>query len=186
MFNRLIITITFTCLLFALHTASAQVYKHKEKSVVISFFSETPVENISAISKSAGSIINFNNDTIVFKIPITSFRFKNSLMEDHFNENYLESVKYPSSVFKGKIEPAIDPHINGVYNVKVSGILEIHGVRQNRTIEGTMDVKDNMVIIHSDFNVKLTDHKIEVPKIVFTNIAEVIKITIDGTYLFFK
>ncbi len=97
----------------------------------------------------------------------------------------MESTKYPYAVFRGKFDQKIDPKIPASHKVKVKGYLEIHGVRQNREIEGTIDVSD-VVKIHSVFLVKTADHKIEIPKIVFSNIAENIKVTIDGQYVFLK
>ena len=106
-------------------------------------------------------------------------------MEEHFNENYMESEKHPNAVFRGKFDLKIDPKKSGVYKLKAIGYLELHGVRQNRTIEGTLEVTDG-IKIHSEFFVKLVDHKIDVPKLVFEKIAENIKVTIDGQYVFFK
>jgi polyisoprenoid-binding protein YceI len=164
-------------------TAKAQLYKNQSINVV--FFSETPIENIEAVAKKASSVINFESDSLVIKIPQTEFHFKKSLMEEHYNENYMESTKYPYAVFRGKFDQKIDPKTPGSYKVKVKGYLEIHGVRQNREIEGTIDVSD-VIKIHSVFLVKTADHKIEIPKIVFSNIAESIKVTIDGQYVFLK
>jgi hypothetical protein len=106
-------------------------------------------------------------------------------MEEHSNENYMESEKYPTSVFRGKFDQKIDPQKTGVYKVKATGFLEMHGVRQNREISRTIEINEG-VKIHSEFMAKLVDHKIEVPKLVFEKIAESIKITVDGQYLFFK
>lgn len=172
----------FACFVSSFY-AKAQIYKNQSINVV--FFSETPIENIEAVAKKASSVINFETDSIVIRIPQTEFHFKKSLMEEHYNENYMESTKYPYAVFRGKFDQKIDPKKPGVYKVKTKGYLEIHGVRQNREIEGTIEVAD-LVKIHSEFFVKTADHKIEIPKIVFANIAENIKVTIDGQYVFLK
>jgi len=163
--------------------SSAQIYKNQSINVV--FFSETPVENIEAVAKKATSVINFETDSIVLRITQTEFHFKKSLMEEHYNENYMESTKYPYAIFRGKFDQKIDPKKPGVYKIKTKGYLEIHGVRQNREIEGTIEVGD-LIKVHSEFFVKTADHKIEIPKIVFSNIAESIKVTIDGQYVFLK
>ncbi len=176
--------LVFPTLLLAI-CSNAQLYKNKDKGLDVSFFSETPMENINATTNKVSSLINFQTDSIVLRISNTDFKFKNSLMEEHFNENYMESEKYPLSVFRGKFDQKIDPKKAGVYKVKAKGFLEMHGVRQNREISGTIEIKEG-VKIHSEFMVKLVDHKIEVPKLVFEKIAESIKITIDGQYVFFK
>src|SRR4051812_42398287 len=99
----------------------------------VTFFSEAPVENIDATSKSMHSILNTSNNEIVFVVAMRSFQFKKALMEEHFNEKYLESDKYPNGSYKGKIDETIDYSKNGEYDVSSSGILTIHGVDQQRT-----------------------------------------------------
>jgi len=178
--------ILFTALLTLTFASEAQLYKNKDNGLSVDFFSETPVENIQAHNQKVTSLINLQTDSLVFKITQTDFKFKNSLMEEHYNENYVESEKYPFSVFRGKLDQKIDPKSNKVYKVKVNGILDLHGVRQKREIEGTVEVKNNVVKLHSEFFVKLVDHKIEVPKLVFEKIAEAVKVTVDGEYMFFK
>jgi len=150
----------------------------------ISFFSTTPVEDIDATSNQMSSIIDPVKRQIACIIPITSFKFKNSLMQEHFNENYLESDKYPKSTFSGTINEAVDLTKPGVYNVTVTGKLVVHGVEQTRTINGTITVDQSLkASLKSEFLIKLTDHKITVPEIVFNKIAENISVTVNADYL---
>jgi len=143
----------------------------------IDFFSKTPVEDIEAHSKSAGAIINTETGQLAFKIPIKSFRFPNSLMEEHFNENYMESVKYPDGSFSGKLEPLLDFKTPGVYPVKAKGKLKIHGVEVDRELIGTITVKDDKTAtLVSELEVPLADHKIERPTLVLVKIAEKIAV----------
>src|SRR5436309_1609004 len=97
----------------------------------VSFFSQTPVEDIRATNKTGASAINLKTGEIYFKVNITSFDFESKLMQEHFNENYMESDKYPCSEFKGKITDMADVSRPGTYNVNVDGKLTLHGVTKN-------------------------------------------------------
>ncbi len=103
-------------------------------------------------------------------------------MQEHFNENYMETPKYPNASFRGKINEKIDYKKDGVYKVTCTGKLNMHGVDQLRTIDGTITVKGNEVVLDSQFFVKTVDHKIDVPKVVFEKIAENIKVTVNAKY----
>ena len=140
------------------------------------FFSETPVENISATNKSVGAILNTATNDLAVSMRMTAFEFPNKLMQEHFNENYMESEKFPMGIFKGKIVEAIDYTKNGTYEVTAKGQLTLHGVTQARDLKGKLTVDNQKINLVCNFDVKLTDHKIEVPKLVFAKIAEVISI----------
>jgi hypothetical protein len=141
-----------------------------------SFFSETPVENISAVNKNVGAIINTSNNEVAVSMKMSGFNFPNKLMQEHFNENYMESEKYPMGTFKGKIVEPIDFTKNGIYDVTAKGQLTIHGVTLPRDLKGKLTVDNQKISLISNFDVKLADHKIDIPKIVFAKIAEVIAV----------
>ena len=141
-----------------------------------SFFSETPVENISAVNKNVGAIINTSTNEIAVSMKMAGFEFPNKLMQEHFNENYMESEKYPTGTFKGKIMEPIDYTKNGTYEVTAKGQFTIHGVSVAREMKGKLTVENQKISLISNFDVKLTDHKIDIPKIVFAKIAEVISV----------
>ena len=145
----------------------------------ISFFSETPIENIDAVNKGVKALINTKNGEVAFIVANIDFHFEKPLMEEHFNENYMESDKYKTSVFKGKIIGNVEYTIDGKYPVKVKGMLNMHGVEKEREMEGELIVKDGKVNIVSEFNVDLKDHKIKIPKLVVKNIAETVKVTVN-------
>lgn len=155
---------------------SAQAQVFVTQSGETSFFSETPVENISANNKTVGCAINTTTNDIAVSMRMTAFDFPNKLMQEHFNENYVESEKYPTATFKGKILEKIDLTKNGTFDVSAKGTLTIHGVSQERTLKGKLIVDATKIILSTDFDVKLVDHKIEIPTIVFAKIAEVIKV----------
>lgn len=141
-----------------------------------SFFSETPLENISAENKNTLVALNITTKEVAVRIQNVAFKFPNKLMEEHFNENYIESEKYPLSVFKGKIVENIDLQKQGTYQVSVKGILDMHGVKQERIIKAQIIVDSESISVTSDFNVNLQDHKIDIPKLVFEKIVESIAI----------
>ncbi len=160
----------------------SQIYVAKDKSAQIKFFSATPVENIDATNDAITSILNASNDSVVVKVPINAFIFPKSLMQEHFNENYMESAKYPQAKFRGKINEKIDYTKAGENKVSCTGDLTIHGVTKPTTITGTIKVVDGKLVLDSKFLVKLKDFNIEVPKLVFQNIAEDIQVTMTSTY----
>lgn len=161
------------------YTAQAQIIKSAETEV--SFFSDAPVEDIAATNKKMTAAINTDSRAIAFSVPIRGFKFEKSLMEEHFNENYLESAKFPNANFKGTISEAIDFKKDGTYKATATGTLNIHGVEQKRTLEGTITVKGGVVTLNANFKVKLADHKVEIPTIVFQNIAEIIDVKVKAT-----
>ena len=152
------------------------------KNADISLFSKTPIENIEAISKIGYGIINADNGEIQFGVSIRSFKFRKSLMQEHFNENYMESDKYPAAKFKGKINLPIDISKNGEYQVTVTGDFEVHGITKKRTLPGTIKILNGKLEITSVFDVKCQDHNIKIPSIVFKNVAETIQITMKATF----
>lgn len=149
----------------------------------VTFFSKEVIEDIDATSKSMNSILNISNGEIVFVVPMTSFKFKKPLMQEHFNEKYVESDKYPNGTYKGRINEKIDYTKDGEYDVTSSGILNIHGVEKERTEKGKLVVKDGAISIQSEFNVHLKDHKIEIPKLLVDNIADSVKVTFSAKYI---
>ena len=168
-----------TALLLANTCLSAQSGLFNTKKSEFSFYSQAPLEDIEAKNINATSILNTANNEMVVRVPITRFVFRNKLMQQHFNENYLESEKYPHATFKGKINETIDFGKTGVYTVSATGILNIHGINRERTIKGKLTVSDKFLILDTRFDVLLKDHNIEIPRLVFNKIAE--KIAVSAT-----
>ncbi|MFM7022616.1 MAG: YceI family protein [Flavobacteriales bacterium] len=164
---------------------NAQVYK--SKSGKVSFFSKTPVENISAVNAtSVQCAIDTKKKSVLVLIKVNGFKFEKPLMEEHFNEKYLETDKYTDAMFKGTIIGDVNYTKDGIYKVKSEGTFTLHGVAKPRTFEGTIEVKKGEVILHSKFNVKLVDHNIEVPAVVTEKIAEVIEVDVNFTLALLK
>jgi hypothetical protein len=176
-----LVIIAFFCFLGYVLPAQAQLLSAKNSE--IDFFSKTPLEDIKALNTKSSSIINTENGEIVVKIPVNQFQFSNKLMQQHFNENYLESEKYPNATFKGKINEVINFTQSGTYEVSASGTLNIHGVNQERTIKGKISISEGLINLNTKFDVLLVDHKINIPKIVFKKIAEQIAVSARITYI---
>jgi polyisoprenoid-binding protein YceI len=172
----------FIILSFAFLFKGADAQMLKSKSANISFFSKTAMEDIAAKSDKVTAAIDITKRQVAFRIPVSSFLFKEKLMGEHFNENYLETEKYPVSTFEGTIQENIDLKKDGIYNVTVKGKLILHGVTKEYTTKGTIAVKGGQIVINSVFKVALKDHKIKVPKLVVKNIAEVIEVTVNAGF----
>ncbi len=162
-------------------SSSAMAQKFITKNGNISFFSSTPMENIEAHNKQVNAALDVETGDFVFKVLIKSFKFEKALMQEHFNENYLESDKFPNATFTGKISnyADIDFSKEGIYNAQLEGKLTIHGVTQDIEEMGTFTVSKDGITGKSKFNVKVADYNINIPKTVINNIAESIEVTVD-------
>lgn len=154
----------------------------KTTSASISFFSSTPIEDIQATSSKCVAVINASHQEIGFQVPIKSFVFERELMQEHFNEDYLESDKYPYATFKGQLISPVNWEKEGTYAVEVKGILIIHNVPQERTLKGTITIHHQTIDLSSDFDVACKDHQIKVPTLVFKKIAEVIQVKVKASF----
>ena len=148
----------------------------------VQFFSETPLENISAINSAVSSLINPMTDSVFVRMKNIGFVFKNALMQEHFNENYMESTKYPLGSFRGKINEEFDYTKDGTYTVTATGKLALHGVEKIVTIKGTLIINEKGVHLDAALMVHTADFNIEIPKLVFTKIAEDIKVNMSADY----
>lgn len=148
----------------------------------VSFFSKTPMEDIDATNKSVSSIINTATNEVAVQMRITNFVFPNKLMQEHFNENYLESEKFPSATFKGKIKESVNLTVAGTYPITASGSATIHGVTRPIDLRGTIVSTGSTLALTCQFEVKLIDYNVKIPKIVFAKIAEVIKVSSKMNY----
>ena len=158
----------------------ATAQKYQSTKSYVKFYSEAKLEDITAENETARSIINIETGELVYAVQIKDFQFEKSLMQEHFNENYLESEKYPKSTLSAKI---VDWNgEKGEQTVKVVGDLTIHGVTKKVEIEGNITYQDDLVKVSAKFPVALKDYKVKIPKIVFYNIAEVVDVTVVFEY----
>jgi len=147
----------------------------------IKFYSETPIESIEAHNHSVNSALNPESGDFVFKLLIKSFEFEKALMQEHFNENYMESDQFPNAMFKGKVSnlSEIDFSKAGEYEAEINGDLTIHGVTKSVEEKGTFVVEDGAIQGKSVFSVRLEDYEIKVPGAVKKQISESIEITVN-------
>ncbi len=173
---------TTLVLAFAATAFMANAQNFKLTKSKMSFFSETPVENIDAHSETVSSVITPARKVAV-SIQISSFEFKNALMREHFNEKYMESEKFPTATFSGTLDQDLELNLKGSYTGSATGKLKMHGVEKEYSVPIKLSVpQEGHIDIEAEFKVKLADHGIEVPKLVFEKIAETIKITFKGAY----
>ena len=167
-----------------LAATSLQAQKvYSTKNGKISFFSKAPLEDIEASTSEVESKFASSTGQLVFTLLIKGFQFENQLMEDHFNENYLESNKFPKSNFKGYVTNIKDINFakDGTYPAKVKGSLNIHGVAKEIESDGTIDIKGGKVTAKTKFPIKLKDHKIG-GAMVGKKIAETIMVNVSCQY----
>ncbi len=126
--------------------------------------------------------MNIASKEIFFKVEIQSFQFKKSLMQEHFNEDYMESDKYPFAEFRGKLVSAPDLTKDGTYPVTVAGTLNIHNVPKEYQVPGSLIVRGGRVTATADFKVRLADHHIKIPRLLVKNIAEVVDVKVSAAY----
>ena len=148
----------------------------------ITFKSDALLEVILAKSNKLRGAIDPVNNTFAWSVEIRSFEgFNSALQKEHFNENYLESTKYPRATFVGKIIEKVDFQKDGSCSIRAKGKLWVHGVEQERIIKSTLEVKGGKLMVRSTFTVPLSDHNISIPKIVHQKIAEQIEVTVEAT-----
>jgi len=149
------------------------------KSGKISFYSKAALEDIEAVNKTTTVVMDIQTGEFQFSVPMKGFEFRKALMQEHFNENYIESDKYPKSDFKVSIVNSsdIDFKKNGTYDAKAKGKLTIHGVTKDIEADGKIIVNESKIALSSVFSVSLQDYKIKNDKV--NNISNNIKITVD-------
>jgi len=152
------------------------------KSTSISFFASTPAEDVEATSTRGSSVIDTKTRNLIFRVSNTTFQFPKKLMQEHFNENYMESDKYPTSTFKGKITDDIDLNKDATYQVTIDGSLDIHGVVKNYQAKAVLIVSKGTITAKTSFKVKVADHQIKIPTLVFAKIAQVVDVQITAVY----
>ena len=154
--------------------------KYITKNGHIKFYSETPMETIEAHNRQVNSALDIGSGDFVFKVLMKSFEFEKALMQEHFNENYVESDTYPNAMFKGKVSNLNDIDFNtpGEYKTLVEGDLTLHGVTQKVAESGTFIISEGKIEANSTFVIKPEDYKIKIPNTVINNIAEEIEVTV--------
>lgn len=170
------------CLLFILICvsalpANAQLYI--TKTGFAGFYSKTPLEDIKAENNQVVAIIDIEKKMIAFSMLLKSFTFRKELMQEHFNENYVESDKYPKAAFKGSFTGIIDLQRQQVYNIQVEGTITLHGVDKKISVPATIEMKNAVLIGNAKFQLLPKDFNIKIPSLVSDKIAKAIDVAIS-------
>ena len=160
----------------------AQKYMTRTGKVIFDATSTSSPEKIIAKNNEVASILNTTTGDLVFQVMVKSFKFEKQLMEEHFNENYMETDKFPKSDFNGKITNLADINFakDGEYKTTVTGKLKIHGAENEVSVPGTIIVTGKNVKLVAKFTAKLSDYKITIPKLVEDKVAKAATITLDA------
>lgn len=157
--------------------------KYYTKTGKIKFDANTPnsPDKVEAVTNSAVCVLDTKSGAIQFSVVVNGFQFEKALMQEHFNENYLESAKFPKAEFKGTIgnNHEVNYTKDGVYKVKVSGGLTIHGVTKQVDTEGELTIKNGRILAKAGFEVLLSDYQVKIPGVVADKVAKSAKIMVE-------
>lgn len=170
----LILTVLFgiTCQMAVLGQA-----RMLDKKGEVRFFSEAPMENIEATTKTALGVIDPATNKVAVSIVMKGFDFEKDLMQEHFNENYLESDKFPKATFSGDYEIAIDFEKIGKVQRLVKGEFTLHGVKKQIEVMTEFDIQEKSILVSNKFVISIADYDIEIPKLVIMKIAEEVEVS---------
>jgi YceI-like domain len=174
-----VILFAFTALFVT--TAVGQRYYTKAGQINFDVTSPSSPEKIEGINRSATCIIDSKTGNMQFAVLIKGFAFEKALMEEHFNENYIESSKYPKAEFKGEIKDIskVDFTKDGSYIVKVKGKLTLHGESNDVEADAKISIQGGKIKANAGFAVKLADYKVSVPGLVADKVSKVAKIDVS-------
>lgn len=158
---------------------SVQAQKYFTRTGSITFFSSTSIEDIEAKNKTVTAVFDATTGDIQFSVSMKAFQFEKALMQEHFNENYVESDQFPKSTFKGKITNIsdIDFSKDGIYNTEIEGSLTLHGVTKTIKATATFTIEKGKVVGESVIKVNPEDFEIEIPSMVREKIAKELEVT---------
>lgn len=175
--KKLLFLFSLSCTLL-----TAQAQPLVTRTGYIGFFSETPLEDIKAENRQVQAVIDPTKKTLAFALLMKSFLFEKELMQEHFNENFIESDKYPKSTFTGSYTGNVDLTRNGTYTIQVAGNLTLHGVTRNISVPATLQVQDKKLTGKSTFYLKPEDYNIKIPALVKDKIARQITVSVKTDF----
>jgi hypothetical protein len=161
-------------------TAFGQKYYTKNGQINFDATSPSSPEKIEGINRTATCVVDIKSGNIQFAILMKGFGFERALMEEHFNENYVESHKFPKAEFKGDLKnfDKVDFTKDGSYTVKVKGNLTIHGVSNEIETDAKFIIQNGKIKAAAEFKVLLSDYKISIPGLVADKVSKTAKISI--------
>jgi len=158
--------------------------KYMSKAGYISFFSASIMEDIEAKNNKVAAVFDLGSGQLAFSVPVREFQFKRTLMQEHFNENYMESEKYPKATFTGQLTNAaqvLKQLPTATQNVEVEGQLMLHGVTHKVAVSGTLQLRDGQLVIFAYFNIAPADYAIDIPLLVREHIAKSVSVRVSMT-----
>ncbi len=158
--------------------------KLKTRTGNVTFLSETGLEKIYAENDQTASLFLVEKKTIAFNALLKSFKFEKALMEEHFNEKYVHSDKYPAAKFLGTFEEDIDLKKPETYkDVTIKGEMDFHGVTLPLVVKADITViEDGSITFVSKFKLNLEDYKIDVPSLVRDKISKEVLVSVATSY----
>lgn len=171
-------------IVFFLAVPASLAQKYITKAGTIKIFSQTSLFTIEAENPKVASLLNAENGEVVASTLVRSFKFKEALVEEHFNENYMESHNFPKSQFKGKITNFSTMNLkkNGTYPVIIEGELTMHGETRPETLKGNLVVNGDKINASAEMLVSLENYKIKVEENYKDRINDKIKLIINFDY----
>ncbi|HAT64304.1 MAG TPA: hypothetical protein DCS66_06840 [Flavobacteriaceae bacterium] len=159
--------------------------KYSTKNGTIVFEASVPsFEEVKAKNENVSAILNVETGDFASLVLINGFRFKVALMEEHFNENYMESSKFPKAIVKGKLKDFSATKLsNGTSNYTLEGTITIHGVTKPFETSVSISKKGDSLSVESQFVLNPTDFNIEIPKIVSNKIANEVQVSVKYSLL---
>ena len=176
--NKLILIFALSFLYFAAGAQNVFITKDAK----INFNSSTPLEDIVAESNQATTVIDIEKNVVKFSVLTTSFKFRRALMEEHFNENYMESPKFPKASFTGKIVSVVDWKSDKAVNAEIKGTLTMHGVSNEVSLKAVITPGKNKISASAELKVTPEAYHIAIPSAVRDKIAKEVTIKIEAIY----
>ena len=155
--------------------------KFYTKSGNIQFVSKGAIETIQANHKSVTCVLDSKTGDLQFAVLMKGFEFRKALMQQHFNENYVESDKFPKAEFRGQVtnNSEVNYTKDGTYNAHVKGKLTMHGQTRDVETDGKIMVKSGKLQANSSFTIQMSDYNISIPSLVKENMSNTVTITVN-------
>lgn len=144
----------------------------------IGFFSKTPLEDIKAENRQVLAVIDLTKQQLAFTCLLKGFLFKKQLMQEHFNENYVESDEYPKASFEGQFSGAVG-NLASKTKINVAGDLTLHGVTKRINVTATLQMQGDKLLASSSFQLIPSDFDIKIPSLVRDKIAGQIDVAVN-------
>ena len=175
--RKILLSLIVTFLTLSLYSQE----KYMTRNGNISFSSDTPLEKIKGTNKHVVCILNMENGELVFQMKIISFEFKKALLEEHFNEKYMESEEFTRSTFSGKIDnwENVNLEEGKIIDVSVEGVIEVHGIKKTITTDGKLQLMNGNIHLLSAFSLKISDFNIKISGVVKDKIAKSVDVSVD-------